>query len=296
MRLPVRWAVAALVAIGLIGAPLAVVAQTRPFAAVMIPADGYELAGYLSEGEDPSGTWVIFVHGNRAEGQAHVLYRRIAGNLPGDISVLSIDMRGFGNSPSEGLESSDRVLDRTGDIEAAVDYLGVEYGVQDTQIVLIGHSLGALQVLKAGQSRGFRGVISIGPGDFRSFLRDAESIARYAWKLGRAMGVPVSPDQIASEGQDLTAAALFDPCPESPTILMFGALEWRDSLRNAADQIPQACAPALQWVTIPFSDHMYGTELWALPEPLQSAVTWPMVFLLGIEVDFQLHELREGDG
>lgn len=280
MRLPLRWVLAALVAIGLIVAPLAWAAQARPSRPVTIPADGYDLAGYLSEGEDPGGVWVIFVHGNRAEGQSHVLYRRVAGNLPADVSVLAIDLRGFGNSSSEGLEASDRVLDRTGDIQAAADYLDVTYGVQADQVVLMGHSLGALQVLKAGQSRRYRGVISIGPGDFQAFLADEAARRSYAAKLSAAMGIRVAEQTIADEGGEFLPKALFTPCPQAPTFLVYGAFDLEESLRQVEGDILEACSGSVRSLTIPLSDHMYGTEWGLLPEPIRSVASWLPVGLL----------------
>jgi pimeloyl-ACP methyl ester carboxylesterase len=280
MRLPVRWIIVALVAIGLVGAPLVLAAQARPSVSVTIPAEGYDLAGYLSEGEDPGGVWVIFVHGNRAEGQGHVLYRRIAGNLPASVSVLSIDLRGFGNSSSEGLEGSDRVLDRTGDIEAAADYLEATYGVQENQIVLMGHSLGALEVLKAGQSRRYRGVISIGPGDFHAFLADEAARRSYAAKLSAAMGIRVAERSIAEEGHSFLPQELFTPCPQAPTFLVYGAFDLEESLRRVEDDILKACSGSVRSVTIPLSDHMYGTEWGLLPGPIRSAASWLPVGLL----------------
>lgn len=280
MRTHHRWLLAALLVAAFTGAIFAVAPRPRPSRQITIPADGYQIAGYISEAADPHGVWVIFVHGNRAEGQGHVLYRRISGHLPAAVSVLSIDMRGFGNSSSEGLEASDRILDRTGDIEAAADYLGAEYGVEDIQVVLMGHSLGALQVLKAGQSGRYRGVISIGPGDFRAYLGDAASRQLYAAKLSAATGIRVADQSIASEGPAFVPEHLFDPCPQSPTVLVFGAFDLEESLRRAAGEIPEACASAVRWETIPLSNHMYGTEWEFLPWPLRSAASWLPVGLL----------------
>jgi pimeloyl-ACP methyl ester carboxylesterase len=267
-------------AFGLAGVPLALAAQPRPFETVTIPADGYELAGYVSTAEEPNGVWVIFVHGNREEGQAHLLYRRIAGNLANDVSVLSIDMRGFGNSSSAGLETADRVLDRTGDIDAAVDYLKAAYGVEDSQVVLIGHSLGALQVLKAAQARTYRSVISIGPGDFRVFLADEPARRSYATKLGAAMGIRVAVQSIAEEGLEFVPKELFSPCPQSPVALVFGAFDLEESLRRAEGEILEACPGTARSVTIPLSDHMYGTEWAFLPGPVRSVASWLPVGLL----------------
>ncbi|MEX2030592.1 MAG: alpha/beta fold hydrolase [Anaerolineales bacterium] len=280
MRDSIRWGLVTALGLSLVTAPLVWATHGRRFGTVAIPAEGYVLAGYLSEAEGPSAAWVVFVHGNRAEGQAHLLYQRIVSHLPSNASVLAIDMRGFGNSSAEGLESADRILDRTGDIEAAVEYLRAEYGVCEEEIVLMGHSLGALQVLRAGQSRPYRAVISIGPGDFRASLADSASRRAYAAKLSAAMGIRVPESSIAEEGQGFVPEELFRPSPQSPTVLVFGAFELPDSLRRAEVEIPEECSPMVRWETVPISDHMYGTEGEFLPPVVRLTTSWVPVGLL----------------
>ncbi|HEX9795895.1 MAG TPA: alpha/beta fold hydrolase [Anaerolineales bacterium] len=252
---------------------------------IQIEADGYHLAGSIAEGSRDTATWVIFLHGNRAGGQDHSLYRRLVGNLREDVSVLALDMRGFGASLTDGLTEDDPILDRTGDIEAAVAHLSTAYGVTPSNIILMGHSLGALQVLRAGQDQAYSLVVAIGPGDMRTFLDDPSEMQAYAAKFRANMGASVSAERIAAEGARFTPQRLFSPCPRSPTVLVFGQFDLAQSLRGALDEVPNACREVLDVVTVPFADHMYWTELGFVPDASRWYVSWPSVALLTMTVN-----------
>src|SRR5690606_21904853 len=116
------------------------------------------------------------------EGQAHELYQRILKNLPDDATVLAIDFRGFGRSSSESISASDKLFDRSIDIDAAVAYLMQNHGAQRHQVILIGHSLGALQVLKAAHDQDYNAAIALGPGNFDLFLEE-NALSNYLHKF-----------------------------------------------------------------------------------------------------------------
>jgi pimeloyl-ACP methyl ester carboxylesterase len=266
-----RWlrAVAVAVLIGLTLLPYIYTSSSRRFEVVSIPADGYQVAGYLSVGTKANGPWLVFVHGNRKEGQSHVLYQRIANGIDDDVSVLSIDLRGFGASSGEGLERSVNILNRSGDIDAAVEYLHEGYGVTEDQILLAGHSLGALQVLKAAGSRRFLRVIPIGPANFEAFLTSQDRMEAYIEKFQYNTGVQLTPESMEREGSQLLPQQLFTPCPETPIVMVFASHDLGDGLDRHREKIPEDCISTIQWITIPFSDHMYGTEGSRLPRLFQ---------------------------
>jgi len=260
---------------------------------VSIQADGYDIQGQISPGESSSELWVILVHGNRAGGLEEPLYRDMAEGITDVASVLAIDMRGFGRSSNERLESSDHILDRSADISAAADYLLGNQGVDESQIVLVGHSLGALEVLRAARPRRYRAVISIGPADFRRFIGDPIALRSYSIKFGANTGISISPERIAEEGREFTPAALFSPCPSTPTYLVFGQFDLSESLRDVRDEVP-VCDSMISWETIPLADHMYWTELNFVPTPLRSYVSRPEVGLLLSKVKSLLRSLSQG--
>ncbi len=243
---------------------------SRDYEPIWIPADGGDLAAYLSTGGESRTLWVIFVHGNREVGQAHLLYQRLQANIDPEISVLALDLRGFGQSEPGELPAEEPILNRTQDIEAAVRYLAASRGVPESRIVLMGHSLGALQVLKAAKGRAFAAVIGVGPSNFEGFLQNDLRSRRYLDKFERNSELPLSMDQLLIEGKSFTPEALFTPCPTTPVTLIYGWLEVPLRMREFGAAIPDACADQLAWELVPLADHMYGTEFGLLPSPINS--------------------------
>jgi len=262
--------------------------KARSFEEVRIPAEGYEIAGYLSPGTSPGGPWVVFGHGNRREGQASELYRRLTNNLSREASVLAIDFRGFGQSSSNGLASADKILDRSGDFDAAVAYLKENFGATNEDIILMGHSLGAAQALKAAHDEHYRLAVPIGLGNYEVVVGSQQGIRSYGEKFRSNTGVTVAPEVVLRESEQFTPLSLFSPCPETPVALVFGAYEHAEALLHQPAKIPEDCAASIQWIVIPFADHMYGTEKDGLPKPLQrlyvtfslSLLTWQINQLL----------------
>jgi len=231
----------------------------REFHEVRIEAQNYTIKGVASYGSDSNGPWVIFVHGNRKMGIAHSLYQTILDNLDESVSVLAIDMRGFGASSSEGMEEAEHILDRREDIAAATAWIRREFGVNEKQIILIGHSLGALQVLNAARNVNYGGVISIGPGAFELFVDDPKSHLAYIKKFERNTGVRLSSEFLIKDAQSLMLPGILSPCPSGKIVILHGA--WEENMLNSRkDKIPAVCDTRIDWRSIPLSDHTYGTE------------------------------------
>lgn len=274
--------------LAVVSIPFIYTSGSRTFREVSIPAEGYHIAGNISEGTDPAGTWIVFTHGNRKSGQAHRLYQNIINNLDDDLSILAIDFRGFGASSAEGLVTADHVLDRTDDIKAATAYLESSYGISRQNITLIGHSLGALQVLKAGQDNQYGAIIAMGPANFEVFLDNGIRMQRYIQKFEGNTGVEMTGETMLREGSTLTPPSLFSPCPLSPVTLVFGARDHGDIMLHDRPMIDALCPSNIKWLVIPLADHMYGTEIVGFPNPvptlystfLQSLLKWQLNRLL----------------
>jgi len=89
-----------------------------------------------------SGPAVMLIHGS---GGHHMAWWRQVAYLARSFTVLTIDLRGFGNStPVEGGPDS---LDFVKDVEAVLDASGVE------RCVLLGQSIGALSALRVAVRR-----------------------------------------------------------------------------------------------------------------------------------------------
>lgn len=252
-----------------VGLPYLYLMGERSYQEVTIPAEGYELNGYLDNGTDPDGAWIILVHGNRKDGQSHELYRQIRNQLSERISMLALDLRGFGGSSSEGMEHSENILNRIVDIDAAVKYLKDNYGVDDNQIILIGHSLGASHVMKAAIDQQYRTSIPIGLGDWDRVLADPDMIEAYKRKFFNNTGVRIDTEEVMSEGIEFSSEYLFSDCPETPVQLVFaGRDEGREELSTYYREAYDRCGEDIQWNVIPLSNHMYGTESTRFPKVL----------------------------
>jgi len=274
-----------LVALGL-AIPFVFLSHTRSYTKVTIPANSYELTGYLSEGSGESEHWIIFGHGNRKEGEAHPLYRQILNNLPEEVGVLAIDFRGFGESSNENLAKSEDVFDRGEDIQAAVDYLVDQKGITENQIILIGHSFGAAQVAHAAHDRAYDLVIPIGLGDWQSMVSNVNQLMSYLRKYEENTGVTVSRENLFEEGLRFTPQAITEPCPIAPIAFVFAGFDdGKEPMQIQYQKERQRCPTLVGWEIVPIANHTYGTEKTRLPGPLQSLYSKIMLSYLVWRLD-----------
>lgn len=274
-------AAAILICLALILAPAWYLAETREYRDVIIPADGYQLHGYLSQSERVDADWILFIHGNRKPGQGHPLYIQIRNNLPRQFSVLALDLRGFGQSADVNLAQASEILDRSADLLAATRFLGEHYNITEDRIILIGHSLGAAQVFHMAQNHRYRLVVPIGVGYWDGVLQDRTKMLGYINRFESNTGVRLTEEIIRQQGSNFTAKALLSSCPRSPVWIVFASRdEARRPLYPDYQRMRESCGEDLQWSTVPFADHVYGTELTWVPKPLQTIYSRLMVSLL----------------
>jgi alpha/beta superfamily hydrolase len=256
--------------IGLIFLPLRYLSSQRSYREVTISGDGYQMSGYLSEGTGPKDYWVILVHGNRKNGQDHELYRVIKDNLPEELSVLAIDLRGFGDSSGEGNSQVPNTIDRSEDLHAAENYLANNYGVQEDQIVLMGHSFGAAQVMKDALDHEHLLVMPIGLGDWDSLLDDPAAVQSYIRKFYTNTGASLQTEDVLVEGKDFTTNSIFADCPTSPVLMIYASGDdGIQKYRKPYQELHERCESKINWTEIPLSDHFYGTEFTRMPEVLR---------------------------
>lgn len=255
--------------IGLIIFPIYFLADQRTFETVTISGNGYQIKGYVSEGIDPEGKWIILVHGNRKTGQDHELYRVIRNNLPLEYSVLAIDLRGFGGSTGNGINQMPMTIDRSDDLLMAENFLKQNYNIQEDQIVLIGHSFGAAQVMGDAQNHGHSLVIPIGLGDWGGLISNPSKITEYIRKFERNTGISLEPGILIEDGKQLSSQFLFSKCPNSPVWLIFASHDdAREIHYSSFKSLEEKCQSRLKWSEIARSDHTYGTERERFPEPI----------------------------
>jgi hypothetical protein len=275
-----------LVVIGLFVLPSFYLSSTRQFEEQSIEGQGFQLHGYLSEGTGPDGKWVILVHGNRSEGQEHELYQNIRAILPPEYSVFAVDLRGFGGSVGNGENQLPETIDRGADLAVVSNFLYENYGIQEDQTVLIGHSFGAAQVISAAQDQDYLLVIPIGLGDWDALLDSDSEIDGYIEKFYANTGIRVDRSVLIEDAGKFTTESFSRGCPESPVWFVFASQD--DAIPahwEAYKSLSEACPGLYNWSEIPLSDHMYGTEMSKLPGPLRGIYSRLSLSLLKYRLD-----------
>ena len=250
--------------------PLLSLSESRQFTPVTIPAGAYSLQGYLSTGSDPEGPYVIFFHGNRPEGQAQPLYQHILQMFPDEMTVLGVDVLGYGQSSVDETVDPVRILDHEEDWRGAVAYLEENLGARKDQIILVGHSMGATMVMDAARKDAFLLSIPIGLGDWKVILDDPQRVRDHARKIKNHTGVSIDPDLLRKYKKQYTPETAFGSCPQTPVRLIFAKYDDRRSTLFPYVRITrEKCTSLVGWRLIPLSDHMYGTEVTRFPKPVR---------------------------
>ena len=280
------------VILALILIPRFYLTDSRLFEDVSLTRDGFQIHALVSEGEDPGGKWIILVHGNRGSGQDHPLYKTIRENLSPEYSILAVDLRGFGGSVGEGINQLPASIDRTEDLMFVSEYLIENYSIDDDQIILIGHSFGAAQVFKAEQGSNFLMVIPIGLGDWDALLASDAGISSYLQKFEANTGIQVSESEMLATAEQFTVSSLFGECPASPVWLVYASQD--DAIprhKEAYESLSEECNGLINWVQVPISDHMYGTETFKLPDPIRGIYSKISLSLLKYRLDQVLRSI-----
>jgi pimeloyl-ACP methyl ester carboxylesterase len=229
---------------------------------VSFESDGLLLRGTLYLPREPSGSYIVLCHGNRRSGRKHHLYQRLAKELSQVHAVLSFDFRGFGESQPPSASNED--LDFSHDIMAAVRFLAERFEVGPEEVVLIGHSLGSLQVMRAGKKLKSETVIALGPGDLQKmFTQEARARRYYIDKIARNSGISLENSRLEKAISPITLASIFSSCGYNELHLVFGELEEKNlsHIRGYLDDYRKRCrGDQVVETVINDMDHMYRTE------------------------------------
>jgi alpha/beta superfamily hydrolase len=258
-----------IVLLGVVVIPGSYISSERSFEEVTMEGDGFQLHGLQSLAEKGEN-WIVLVHGNRAQGQEHDLYTAMRELLPDNYSILVVDLRGFGGSVGEGEQQLPASIDRMADLEAVGAYLSGNFAVEKKQVVLIGHSYGAAQVFNTARENGYLLVLPMGLGDWDALVASDSGIDDYIQKFEANTGIQVPREVLVEEANDFTTESLFADCPASPVWLLYGSQE--DAIpvqKEAFTVLAEKCGDMIHWSEVPISDHMYGTEMFKLPQPLR---------------------------
>ena len=232
---------------------------------VSLKKDGSTLVGTLfrpeEAGEFPG---IVLVHGSTAEGRKLGLYRLLGHELAGrGYVVLSIDLRGYGDSDDPPRVDDASALDYPSDIVGAVDYLSAVASVDPGRIYVIGHSLGAAPTIAAGiRDDHVLAIIAIGPprhveeryltSDSPEFLYFYRRTMRYT---GLSQSIPFDVFQRYLQEKQLSSYTdTFSEPGHKPIFLIDGSLE-SDEDRRYLQQFYQGLTEPKEYLTLESADH-----------------------------------------
>jgi pimeloyl-ACP methyl ester carboxylesterase len=183
-----------------------------------------------------------------------------------------------------------RILDHEPDWRAALAYLENNLGASPDQIILVGHSMGATMVMDAARKASFRLSVPIGLGDWNLILDNPEKISDHVNKIKANTGVSIDPALLRPNKAQYSPEVVFASCPLTPVRLIYaGRDDGPHTLFPYINEAQEECADLIGWRFVPYSDHMYGTELAGYPRPVRdlysrlslSLLKWQLLGLIG---------------
>lgn len=133
------------------------------------------------ESGDRDGHPVCFVHGNVSSAR---FWAEAMSDLPDEYHAIAPDLRGFGDSETQGVDATRGVRDFSEDIEALVDSLGVE------EMTLVGWSIGGGVVMR----------YAIDNPEHLSHLVFANPVSPYGFGGTQRDGTPCQSDHAGTGG------------------------------------------------------------------------------------------------
>lgn len=236
---------------------------------VYFQGDGLKLAGTLFNAEQRLLPGIIFLHGSSVHGRRLGFYLVLCDWLSKNgFHVLSMDMRGFGDSEDPMIIDSADAWTTRGDISEALDYFIANESVDTSAIYIVGHSAGANQAIIAGigDSR-FKKVVAIGPSrrtkerllnhlsnERRYFIERFSKVRELdellSWETYR---------QIASNSMIDSYIPYFQSDNHKPILLIDGSRE-DDADQRFLQLIYDLMKPPKAYITIAGSNHYSNTK------------------------------------
>lgn len=153
--------------------------------------------------ETPADHTVVLIHGNVSSA---LFWQELMQDLPTDLRVVAIDLRGFGGSEHAPIDATRGVRDFSDDVHAALTELGIE------RAHMVGWSLGAGVVMQYALDRPVRSLTlsaPVSPYGFGGTRRDGSRLTDDDAGCG---GGAANPDFV----ERLTARDTTDEAPTSP--------------------------------------------------------------------------------
>lgn len=237
---------------------------------VALESDGLTLRGDLyppRAATDSLPPAIVLLHGSSTAGRRLPLYPSLAHELAGQgYTVLSIDLRAFGESEDPARLDDPASWDFAADAIAAIDSLLRWAPVDTSRIYVVGHSFGAGPGLEAAQRDGrIAKVVLIGPSRRRQerFSRPgAPDSAYYVERWQRDMELPAQvPYDVMVEvtrPNDVENFANGTYTTRVPVLLTDGEHEDPRDLAFLRD-VARRMGPAATYWTTPATDHYLHT-------------------------------------
>lgn len=132
---------------------------------IFFTGDGVRIAGTLFTTGQINAPGIIFLHGSSVEARKLGFCLLVCQQLANKgFHVLSMDMRGFGESEEPEVINSVESWQSKGDVQKAVDFLMANANVDTNALYIVGHSAGANQAIIAGiHDPRIKKIIAIGP-------------------------------------------------------------------------------------------------------------------------------------
>jgi len=236
---------------------------------VFFEGDGLKIAGTLFYASKENVPGVIFLHGSSVAGRKLAFCLLLCRGLAErGFHVLSMDMRGFGESEDPQLIDEADSWQSKGDVSKAVDFLVENATVDTSALFIVGHSAGANQAIIAGiYDNRLKKIVAIGPSRriqerilseqaenreyfIERFARDRKLTASLSWETYRQISINAMID---------TYVPYFQTENHKPLFLIDGSLEEQADLQFLRN-IYQELLPPKQYFTIEGSNHYSNTK------------------------------------
>jgi pimeloyl-ACP methyl ester carboxylesterase len=208
-----------------------------------------------------STSFIVFCHGNRRDGRRHPLYRRLLKGLSRDHNILAFDFRGYGRSTALPPYAKGFTFDFHEDVAAASDYLSRRFSVDPAEIVLMGHSLGSLQILNASKHLPSRRLVALGPTNFERIRDNPDAADFHVKKIRRNTGVEIPVKDLTAVFGYWRTDRLLTGLQAEKIVVIYGGEE------PAGERLEAATGTFGKWPEgraavheIAGANHMYGSE------------------------------------
>jgi len=231
---------------------------------VLFEGDGLKIAGTVFSSGSGKKPGIIFLHGSSVKGRKLPFCLLLCDRLAKQgFHVLSMDMRGFGESEDPALIDAVESWQSKGDISNALDFLIQNVDVDTCAVFIVGHSAGANQAIIAGiHDKRIKRIVAIGPSrrvKERALSEQADEREDFLQRFAKDRQLGQTPSwstyrQLAENGIIDNHVCYFQTDGHKPIFLIDGSLESPADLQFLS-KIYDLFIPPKKYLTIDGSNH-----------------------------------------